>query len=155
METTFNEQPVIKGRGGYRPNAGRPKGKKNIVALKKAILDYTSPEELKNLVERAKKLAKTDSKMLQWYLEMCLGKPKVVERETTKNVTNIAYFLDKLEEEKRLNPPYYVGDPPNYGGTTNGFQITGQDVEATTSLHHQGQESEQDSVRSEQTAGTL
>lgn len=154
METTFNEQPVIKGRGGYRPNAGRPKGKKNIVALKKAILDYTSPQELANLVERAKKLAKKDSKMLQWYLEMCLGKPKVVERENTKNVTNIAYFLDKLQEEKKLNPPYTVGDPPmpyvgdiTYG--TTGPETAGQNLETPTSIYYQGQEPEQNQVRSE------
>ena len=149
METTFNEQPVIKGRGGYRPNSGRPKGKKNIVALKKAILDYTSPQELANLVERAKRLAKKDPKMLQWYLEMCLGKPKVVERENTKNVTNIAYFLDKLQEEKKLNPPYTVGDPPmpyvgdiNYG--TTGSETIGQKLEIETPLYDQRQESEQD-----------
>jgi len=138
-------------RGGYRPGAGRKPGSKNIVALKKAILEYTSPQELKNMVERAKKWTKTDRKMLQWYLEMVFGKPKTAEGEGPKSVTNIAYFLDKLEQEKLEGPqepkPYFVGDIPNGYTTTNGFQTTGQIMETKTPIYDQGQESEQDTVQ--------
>ena len=121
METTFNEKPAITGKGGYRPGAGRPAGQKNILKIKKAILEYTSPQELKNMVERAKKWAKKDPKMLQWYLEQVFGKAKVVERaDGPKTVNNIAYFLDRLEQEKieGPKPDYYVGDIPNGNGTT-------------------------------------
>ena len=111
-------------RGGYRPNAGRPKGSKSLVNLpKKAILEYTSPQELQNMVERAKKWAKTDRKMLQWYLEMVFGKPKAFEKDGgAKTVNNIAYFLDKLErleQEEPLKPDYFIGDIPN-GSITSG-----------------------------------
>lgn len=156
METTFNEKSALSGKGGWRPGAGRPKGKKNLTTVRKAILEYTSPQELKNMVERAKKLAKTDSKVLMWYLEMCFGKAKVVDKEVGKTTNNIAVFLDKLEKE-RLNPPVdgtvytgdpldtiYVGDPINNGSTTSG-----QKLETEAFIYDQRQESEQDTVQAE------
>jgi hypothetical protein len=147
METTFNEKSALSGKGGWRPGAGRPKGKKNLTTVRKAILEYTSPQELKNMVERAKKLAKTDSKVLMWYLEMCFGKAKVVDKEVGKTTNNIAVFLDKLEQE-RLNPPVdgniYVGDPINNGSTTSG-----QKLETEAFIYDQRQESEQDTVQAE------
>ena len=160
----LEEEPKKEKRGGYRPGAGRKVGSKNILTVRRAILEYTTPNELHFMVERAKKVAKTDNKMLQWYLEMCFGKPKVVERGGDKTTNNIAVFLDKLEEQKKLNPiigntPIYTGDPNN--GTNTGdptdirFSTTGQVVEAETYLHNQGQEPEQDTVRSEQGSGTL
>jgi hypothetical protein len=157
METTFNEKPILSGKGGWRPGAGRKKGSKSLSNLpKKAILEYTSPQELKNMVERAKKLTKKDPKMLQWYLEQIFGKAKVVEKETGKTTNNIAVFLDKLEQE-RLNPPIegtsyigdpletiYVGDPINNGSTTfkQGFQTE-------TPIYNNGQKPEQDTVSAE------
>lgn len=93
------EAPVIRGRGGYRPGAGRPKGRKNIVGLKKAVLDYTSPEELKNMVDRAKRMAKTDKTVLMWYLEQVFGKPKVANTKPAAP-TNIALFLNALEQKQ-------------------------------------------------------
>lgn len=154
METTFNEKSALSGKGGWRPGAGRPKGKKNLTTVRKAILEYTSPQELKNMVERAKKLAKTDSKVLMWYLEMCFGKAKVVDKESGGTTNNIAVFLDKLEQE-RLNPPVdgtvytgdsldtiYVGDPINNGSTTSG-----QKLATEAFVYDQGQESEQDTVQ--------
>lgn len=156
METTFNEKSALSGKGGWRPGAGRPKGKKNLTTVRKAILEYTSPQELKNMVERAKKLAKTDSKVLMWYLEMCFGKAKVVDKELGGTTNNIAVFLDKLEQE-RLNPPVdgtvytgdpldtiYVGDPINNGPTTSG-----QKLETQNFVYHKRQESEQDTVSAE------
>lgn len=104
METTFDEKPTITGKGGWRPGAGRKPGSKNLLSTpKKAILEYTSPQELKNMVERAKKAAKRNDKMLQWYLEMVFGKPKVVEKEPGgKTTNNIAVFLDSLEKQNLL-----------------------------------------------------
>lgn len=154
----MEEKPKEK-RGGYRIGAGRKVGSKNILTVRRAILEYTTPNELHFMVERAKKVAKTDNKMLQWYLEMCFGKPKVVERGGDKTTNNIAVFLDKLEEQKKLNPligntPIYTGDEIQNGTITGDptnvrFSTSGQVVEAETYLHNQGQESEQDSVRSE------
>lgn len=132
METTFNEQPAIKGKGGWRPGAGRPKGAKNLLGTpKKAILEYTSPQELKNMVERAKKWAKRDPKMLQWYLEQVFGKAKVTEREGNKTVNNIAYFLDSLEKN----------------GT--GQTLAGQILENQPLIPYQGPQPEQDTVQAE------
>jgi hypothetical protein len=127
METTFNEIKPLNNRKG-----GRPKGSKNIVDVKKAIMEYTTPEELRRMVERAKKVAKTDSKMLQWYLEQVFGKAKVVEREGSNNKTtnNIAVFLDSLENGNRQ-------------------KITGQVMETLPPLLYQGSEPEQDSIQAE------
>jgi len=145
-ELDFDE-PKKEKRGGYRPNAGRKVGSKNIRTVRRAILEYTTPNELHFMVERAKKACKTDNKMLQWYLEMCFGKPKVVERGGDKTTNNIALFLDKLEQ-KRLNPIEgnipFVGDPIN-----NGYTTSGQELPTEAHIYNQGQEPEQDSVRSE------
>lgn len=99
METTFEEKPAYSGMGGYRPGSGRPKGKKNLVSLKKAILEYTSPQELKNMVERAKKMAKTDKIVLMWYLEQVFGKAKAPNTAPQNPTNNIAIFLDQLEKK--------------------------------------------------------
>lgn len=99
METTFEEKPVYVGQGGYRAGSGRPKGKKNVVSLKKAILEYTSPQELKNMVERAKKMAKNDKYVLMWYLEQVFGKAKSTGAPVKPGNTNIAFFLDQLEKQ--------------------------------------------------------
>ena len=150
----------IEKRGGYRPNAGRPKGAKNLTNLpKKAILEYTSPQELGNMVQRAKKWAKTDKNMLRWYLEMVFGKPKTIEREGgAKTVNNIAYFLDNLEREaiEGPKPDYFIGDIPNvYTTSQTGQETAGQDVETSTFIYNQGQEPEQNPVQAEQGSGAL
>ena len=105
METTFNEVKVVQ-KGGFRPGAGRKPGSKNLLSIpKKTIMEYTSEQEMRNMVERAKKATRKSDKMLQWYLEMCLGKPKVVEREEKgKTTNNIAVFLDSLEKQNILPP---------------------------------------------------
>jgi hypothetical protein len=140
----LEEEPKKEKRGGYRPGAGRKVGSKNILTVRRAILEYTTPNELHFMVERAKKVAKTDNKMLQWYLEMCFGKPKVVERQGDKTTNNIALFLDNLEQ-KRLNPIEgnipFVGDLIN-NGTDTRYSTTGQIMEAETSLHDNRQETE-------------
>jgi hypothetical protein len=100
IEYIEDEEVKITGRGGYRPGSGRPKGKKNIHGLKFAIKEYTSPQELHNLVERAKKLAKTDKGVLMWYLEQVFGKPKAPNQlPPGKTTNNIAVFLDSLEKQ--------------------------------------------------------
>lgn len=113
---------------GFKSRAGRKKGSKNIILLRKAILEYTSPTELKNMIERAKKATRKSETMLRWYLEMCFGKPKVFERDA-KTVNNIALFLDKLE---------------------NGQEIAGQELEALPPLYYQRPEPKQSTVQAEQ-----
>lgn len=100
----MEEEQVITGRGGKRPGAGRPKGRKTLVGIKKAILEYTSPQELENLVKRAKKMAEKDKVVLMWYLEQVFGKAKAVNQlPQGKTVNNIALFLDTLEKENATN----------------------------------------------------
>lgn len=100
----MEEEQVITGRGGKRPGAGRPKGRKTLVGIKKAILEYTSPQELENLVKRAKKMAEKDKVVLMWYLEQVFGKAKAVNQlPQGKTVNNIALFLDTLEKENARN----------------------------------------------------
>jgi len=118
--------------GGYRANAGRPVGSKNLLSIpKKTIMEFTTTQELKNMVERAKKAAKKNDKMLQWYLEMCMGKPKVVEREGGGGTTNnIALFLDNLEKK-------------------NGSEIAQQVMENVPFVLNQGQETGEDYLSAE------
>lgn len=126
-----DEMPIT-GKGGKRPGAGRPKGKKNIVGLKKKILEYTSPQELKNLVERAKKMAKTDRVVLMWYLEQVFGKAKAVGEKPGGTVNNIALFLDSLEKNKNgsINRPIPInGDSTSTGIADSGFKVIEQGVE--------------------------
>jgi hypothetical protein len=130
----FDKPKKPETRGGYRKNAGRPKGSKSLLALpKKTIMEYTSEQELRNMVERSKRLTRKDPRILQWYLEMCMGKPKVVEREGGgKTVNNIALFLDNLEKQK-LDGPTTIG----------------QVVEIEPPVSNQGQEPEQDTVQTQ------
>jgi len=115
--------------GGYRPGAGRPKGQPNIINFKKALREYVSPEELRRMVERAKKFAKTDKKVLMFLLEQIFGKAKTItENVGEKKATNIAIFLDTLEKEK----------PKLYDGHT----IIRQKLEIAEPVHDQGQGSE-------------
>lgn len=124
--------------GRYRPGAGRPKGKKNIVTLKKAILDYTSPQELKNMVEKAKKMANKSEKMMQWYLEMCLGKPKAVGATKPSDTTNnIAIFLDQLEKTETIKIK------------TDGQATSGQILENPESVFDNGQEPKESEICTE------
>ena len=147
METTFNEKPVITGRGGFRPNAGRPKGAKNLVGLKKSILEHTSPQELKNMVQRAKKMAKNDKVVLMWYLEQVFGKAKAPLGNQAPPTTNIALFLDKLEKEP--NYPIHI---ENYG---TGQETAEQIVEDYTPLPNQEQAPTETPVPSEQSPTTF
>lgn len=137
METTFNEKPAITGKGGYRPGSGRPKGKKNLVSLKKAILEYTSPQELRNMVERAKKMAKTDKIVLMWYLEQVFGKAKAPNTAPQGTTNNIAVFLDQLEKKEtiKINP--------------DGQATSGQILADTESVFNNGQEPKESEVYTE------
>lgn len=160
METTFEEKPAITGRGGYRPGSGRPKGKKNVVGLKKAILEYTSPQELKNMVERAKKLAKNDKYVLMWYLEQIFGKAKATGAPTKGVTNNIALFLDTLEKESKQLPPVVGTVIPtkeieNNGTTYNGQETVRQSVETPQPVFHNGFQAEESEVRSESSTSTL
>jgi len=121
--------------GGARPGAGKPKGKKNIVNFKRALKEYISPEELKHMVERAKKFAKTDKKMLMFLLEQVFGKAKTTNQtiQDGAKTNNIAIFLDTLEK-KKLNA---------------GSEITGQIVEAEVLVPDQGQGTEEGSIQPE------
>ena len=60
-------------KGGYRENAGRPKGARS----KLQIADFLTEKEIKELVGKAKELAKMgDKDMLKFILEQKFGKAR-------------------------------------------------------------------------------
>lgn len=142
------EEIPITGRGGYRPGAGRPKGKKGLDGLRKAIKDYTSPQELQNLVDRAKKMAKTDKVVLMWYLEQVFGKAKATNQLPPGNTTNnIALFLDSLEKNgNRIKARTING---GQGSNESGFPALEQELEDQSPILDSRQVVEQDTVQTE------
>lgn len=146
----MEEETKITGKGGRRPGAGRPKGKKNVLGIKHAVKEYTSPQELKNLVERAKKMAKTDKVVLMWYLEQIFGKAKATGVQPQgKTVNNIALFLDSLEKQNggNTNQPIPINGRVTSGADrVDGFSIVRQTVETETPLLDNEQEGEENTV---------
>ena len=145
----MEEETKITGKGGRRPGAGRPKGKKNVLGIKHAVKEYTSPQELKNLVERAKKMAKTDKVVLMWYLEQVFGKAKATGVQPQgKTVNNIALFLDSLEKQNggHTNQPIPIKGSTGGFEPNSGFQVIRQAVEVETPLLDNEQEGKEDTV---------
>ena len=122
-------------RGGARQGAGRKKGTKNNVTIGSTILEYTTPTELKYMVERAKKHAKTDKKVLLFLLEHIFGKANTTKATPPKkeDANNMANFLDKLEKDERRGRPKTVK----------------QGVEIEPPLPDNEQEAEEDSLQVE------
>jgi len=116
------QEPIKGKKGGYRVGAGRKAGSKNLVSIKKAILEYMSPQELKNLVNRLKKWAKTDKKVAMFLAEQVFGKAKTSgSMQVGGAVMHIGKMLDELESQKTIVLPkeqYYVGDPIPRPSTT-------------------------------------
>jgi len=118
MEDILNEPEAVsevKGKkGGFRIGAGRKAGSKNLVSIKKAILEYMSPQELQNLVNRLKKWAKTDKKVAMFLAEQVFGKAKTSGSvQVGGAVMHIGKMLDELESQKFIKIPkeeYHVGD---------------------------------------------
>ena len=120
MEDILNEpeavsEVVVKGKkGGFRIGAGRKAGSRNLVSIKKAILEYMSPQELQNLVARLKKWAKTDKKVAMFLAEQVFGKAKTSGSvQVGGAVMHIGKMLDELESQKFIKIPkeeYHVGD---------------------------------------------
>lgn len=132
----MDETQEITGRGGKRPGAGRPKGRKTLVGIKKAILEYTSPQELENLVKRAKKMAEKDKVVLMWYLEQVFGKAKAVNQlPAGKTVNNIAVFLDSLEKQTHADRNRVITVTPEHDRISDaGRETLGQAMEIEPSL---------------------
>ncbi len=88
-------------RGGARPGAGRKKGSKTKVMVGATIKDYITPTELRLMVERAKKHAKTDKRVLMYLLENVFGKPNTSKAPPPKpkDEHNMSNFLDGLENK--------------------------------------------------------
>ena len=132
--------------GGKREGAGRRTGSKVFKAFKKKIRDYTTEKEVRLMVKRAKKIARTDKKMLQFLLEQIFGKPRqnmgLDGGEDGRPVT-MAALLDSLEKPKPIKAE--IIDE----------QIIEQGVEDKPLISNQGQELEQDPVSEEQVAETL
>ena len=59
-------------QGGPREGAGRPVGKVNII--RKKILEFFNEEDIRNLVEEAKKQALEKPELLKFLLEQIFGK---------------------------------------------------------------------------------
>jgi hypothetical protein len=119
MEVNAKNIPTIKGRGGYRIGCGRKAGSKNLVNIKKALIEYMSPQELKNLVERLKRWAKSDKKVAMFIAEQIFGKAKTSANVHTEGkVLHIGAMLDELE---KLEPPkeVIVMTPDNYTITSD------------------------------------
>lgn len=127
IKTTLDE--VKPGRGGFRAGAGRKKGSKNLINIKKALIEYMSPQELKNLVERLKRWAKSDKKVAMFIAEQIFGKAKTsgnVQHEG--KVLHIGAMLDQLESGEPFEEPII----PEY--TINGSKTTEQGISPSDSI---------------------
>lgn len=130
------EAKVIKGRGGYRPNAGRKKGSKNLVNIKKALVEYMSPQELKNLVERLKRWAKSDKKVAMFIAEQIFGKAKTSANvQHDGKVLHIGAMLDQLEQLDHPKDVIQLSSD-QFKINNDGPQTTGQNVETETPIHN-------------------
>lgn len=130
------EAKVIKGRGGYRPGCGRKAGSKNLINIKKALVEYMSPQELKNLVDRLKRWAKSDKKVAMFIAEQIFGKAKTSANvQHDGKVLHIGAMLDQLEQ---LDQPKDVIklSSDQFKINNDGPQTTGQNVEVETPLHN-------------------
>lgn len=116
----------VGGRGGFRPGCGRKPGSKNLTTIKKALIEYMSPQELKNLVERLKRWAKSDKKVAMFVAEQIFGKAKTsanVQHEG--KVLHIGAMLDELEKAE---------DPNIIKIQPNGREIIGQSISSSEPL---------------------
>ena len=68
-------------KGGPRPNSGRPKGKKNReTSLRRRIQEFFTEDEIRDLIDTAKKQAREKPELLKFLLEQFFGKaPQRVE----------------------------------------------------------------------------
>jgi coenzyme F420-reducing hydrogenase alpha subunit len=94
-------------RGGKREGSGRPKGS----TTRPQFRDYITPDEIKGLVEEAKKQAKDKPEILKFVLEQIFGKamqptditsggqPIQPSEETREIVTKaIEEYLEKTKD---------------------------------------------------------
>ena len=125
-------------RGGFRKNAGRPKGAKNLAQanFKKTIKEIVTPNEALYLVSRLVKWAKTDKKIAMFLAEQIYGKAKSNQAPESK-ANNIAIFLDNLEKQPRLDKPDNIIEG-------HGQAITRKKLETTEFIFDQGQEPGED-----------
>jgi hypothetical protein len=145
MNEILNSKDIkVGGRGGFRANAGRKAGSKNLINIKKALVEYMSPQELKNLVERLKRWAKSDKKVAMFIAEQIFGKAKTSANVHTEGkVLHIGAMLDQLEESNiiKIQP--------------NGRETTEQNVEIKSLISDKGQGTKESEIYSESTSATL
>lgn len=67
-------------KGGKRPGSGRKPGVSKATELKRKIQDHFSDDEVKELIEDAKEMARSKPEIMKFLLEQIFGKaPQQVE----------------------------------------------------------------------------
>jgi len=83
---------------------GRPFGSTNAIKFRKVLREYVTEVEAKHMVDRAKKLAKTDKRILMFLLEQMFGKARQnvgLDGGSPGAPITMAALLDQLEKPKK------------------------------------------------------